>query len=214
VLYNPLTTLGRALHLSLALPWPRLRADAHIPRQIPLTAQAYTRMTHARSRLYWLLSRIDSLALRWQQGRLPSPRLRQPTSPSAGPVLQSATAQAAPARMRDPSMPGWLSRIHLPSRQIASQVEHLLVQGEMRALAQAAPQADPQAGRPLHPLCRMLGITLPDYLAMPPRPLRVKPRPMKPRRPRAPVPNPPGTPDRPLPAYVRAAVRAWRPKFG
>jgi|GEM_PF-3405943 len=207
VLYDPLTTLGRALHLCLALLWPRLRADAHIPRQIPLTAQAYTRMTHALSRLYWLLSRIDSLALRWQQGRLPRPRLRQPIPPSAGPVLQPAPAQAAPATMRDPSMHGWLSRIHLPSRQIGGQVEHLLAQGEMRALAQAAPQA----GRLLRPLCRMLGITLPDYLALPPRPRPAKPRPAKPRPTRAPAPNPP---DRPLPAYVRAAVRAWRPKFG
>ncbi|MCC7283005.1 MAG: hypothetical protein IT556_11525, partial [Acetobacteraceae bacterium] len=70
--------------------------------------------------------------------------------------------------------------------------------------------AVPQAGRILRPLCRMLGLTPPACLRLPerPRPPHQKPR-AEPRA--APPPHPPA---RPLPAYVRAAVRAWKPKFG
>lgn len=126
-------------------------------------------MAHALRRLPWLLARIDALAQRWHQGTLPTPR--HPAS--------KRTATPAPAgaqiRMRDLSANGWLARIHPPSRQVAGQIAHLLAQDSSREFAAAAPQA----GRLLRPLCRMLGVTPPDWLKLSPR------APRKPRRPRA-----------------------------
>ena len=70
--------------------------------------------------------------------------------------------------------------------------------------------ASPGAARTMRPLCRIHGINLPPAL----RRAKLPPRPPKPPRqkPRPPAPPAalPGTPDRPLPAYIRAAVRAWK----
>ena len=61
-------------------------------------------------------------------------------------------------------------------------------------------------------LARMLGVTVPDWLRLPPR-VRKPPAP----RPATPAPTPAatgtGTPDRPLPPEIRAAARAWK-KYG
>jgi hypothetical protein len=193
VFLNLHTALGRALHLTLGLLWPRLRADLHVPRQVPLPAQVQHRMALALARLPWLLRRLDRLALLWQQNRLPKPRPRR----------ARPQAQPQPPRLRDPSAQGWLSRIHLPARQFAGQIATLLEGEDARALTAAAPQA----GRLLRPLCRMLGITQPDWLKLPPRPR--KPRPPRPPRPR---PIPLTDPSLGLQPYVIAAVRAARKK--
>ncbi len=219
------TVLGRALYASLALIWPRLRADAHLPRQIPLSPQVYSRMVHALVRIPRLLARIDDLARRWQQGTLPAPRAPRTPTPdrttSPAPMRDASPAPrrdaspapmrepSSPTRMRDPSVHGWLARIHLPARQLAGQIEHLLAQEHSREFAAAAPQA----GRLLRPLCRMFGVTLPDWLKLPPR--RRKPRPARsPRRPAHPRPPSLTDPSLRLQPYVIAVARAWRPKNG
>ncbi len=63
--------------------------------------------------------------------------------------------------------------------------------------------AVPRAGRLLRPLVHALGLAEPTWLALPPRPART-------RTPPAALRPEPGTPDRPLPANIRAAVRAWK----
>ena len=183
-MYSLVTTaIGRALYASLARLWPRLRADAHLPRQTPLAPASYARMVHALHRLPWLLERIDSLAQRWHAGTLPPPR------PGPRRAPRPATPVATPPRQRDPSSHGWLARIHHPARQIACQVEHLLAQPDTRAFVAAAPQA----GRLLRPLCRMLGATPPDWLTRSPRapsarPSRARSAPRIRARPRSPTP--------------------------
>ena len=69
-------------------------------------------------------------------------------------------------------------------------------------------QAAPQAGRLLRPLCRMLGLIVPDYLRLPARPKSpAKAPPLPPKHQAA---HHTGTPDRPLPPEIRAAARAWK----
>jgi hypothetical protein len=200
--------IGRALYASLARLWPRLRADADLPRQTPLAPISYARMAHALHRIPWLLDRIDRLAQRWHAGTLPPPRpsrAPRPAPPAATPTPARQRDSSAHARQRDPSAHGWLARIHHPARQIAGQVEHLLAQPDTRAFVAAAPQA----GRLLRPLCRMLGATPPDWLKLPPRPKRpAKPRPARPRPPAL------TDPSLGLRPYVIAAARAWRSKNG
>ena len=76
--------------------------------------------------------------------------------------------------------------------------------------------AVPQAGRYLRPLCRLLAVPQPEFLALPPRPRRT--RPPRPRAPRPRAPNlrnpqlPPGDP--PFRPYVLAAARYFRKKYG
>lgn len=71
-------------------------------------------------------------------------------------------------------------------------------------------QQVPRAGRLLRPLCRMLGVTPPDYLRLPPR-ARAAKQPEKGSKATNP-PEPEASTDRPLPKYVLAAARAWRSK--
>jgi hypothetical protein len=79
-----------------------------------------------------------------------------------------------------------------------SQLQHLLADPEMAALAAAGPQL----GRLLRPLCRALGVTPPPYLTPPPPPpppraaSRAAGPPRNPRQPRQ-----PGT----IAARIRAA---------
>ncbi|MCC6718909.1 MAG: hypothetical protein IT555_13580 [Acetobacteraceae bacterium] len=158
-------------------------------------------------RIHWYLwrtaTRLDRLALRWQAGKLSPPRTRptRATTPAKPPP-----ADAPPKPPRLPTRDAWLIRLVQPTAQFAGQIEVFLADPDTRALLAAAPQA----GRLLRPLCRALGFPAPPWLRLPPRPPRTRlPRKRKSRLP-APAPVPPGTPDRPLPAYVRAAVRAWR----
>jgi hypothetical protein len=209
--YDALTALGRVLHLCIAQLWPRLRAEAGIPRQIPLTAMVYARMSRGLSRLPLLLARIDRLALRWRQGTLPKPRARTPRiAPPPAPAAYPApaphpTPAPPPTRARDPSRHGWLAHAYPAAWSTGSQIEHLLATDpDLRALAAATPQA----GRLLRPLCRMLGATIPDWLRLPPRPRRPRPRPIRARPPLL------TDPALGLQPYVIAAARADRRKFG
>ncbi|MCC6719621.1 MAG: hypothetical protein IT555_17195 [Acetobacteraceae bacterium] len=181
------TTLCQALAVTLS--GVRATVANHIARARhlePLLAFVYYRLTR-------MVLRLDRLAQRWQAGTLPKPR-------------PSRAGQPRAARAKPPALPFaiprgrlWLPRLVQPTAQYSGQVEVFLADPQTRALVEAAPQA----GRILRPLCVALGITPPPWLRLPDRP-----RP--PRKPRTPPPPPPT--DRPLPDYVRAAVRAWKPK--
>ena len=74
--------------------------------------------------------------------------------------------------------------------------------------------AAPTAGRYLRPLCRLLAVPQPEFLALPPRP-----RPRRTPRPATPRPGsprsfnlPPG--DKPFRPYVVAAARYFIKKYG
>ena len=153
------------------------------PARTPFLLLAWTRLGRA-------ATRFQSLFTRWQSGTLPAP-----IKPRAG------QPRAARARPYFPAGRAWLAGStdhHVRGR--ASQLEHLLAHPDMLAFLAAAPQA----GRILRPLCHMLGIDPPAMLRLPPRPVCVRPKPPRAAR-LAPQPL-----ARPLPAYVRAAVRAWR----
>ena len=187
----PVTT---ALCQGLAAALSGLRATVanHIARAWhlePLLALIYHRLTR-------MALRLDRLTQRWQAGTLPTPRLPRPHA--------AAPKSSRPKPIAVPKSHLWLVRLVQPTAQFIVPVEIFLANPETRALVEAAPQA----GRILRPLCRALGIAPPDWLRLPARP-------PAPRKSRAKPPRPePATPYRPLPAYIRAAVRAWKPKYG
>ncbi len=122
--------------------------------------------------------RFAGLAARLAAGTLRPPRCRRVAAPAA-----ETDAAPAPRRVR-PAEPlprgrGWLIRLVPRAAPGASQLRHLLTAPEMAELLAAAPQA----GRILRPLCRMLGVALPQFLVLPKRPPRKAAR--RPRRRRA-----------------------------
>ena len=189
----PVTT---ALCQGVAAALSGLRATVanHIARAWhlePLLALIYHRLTR-------MALRLDRLTQRWQAGTLPKPRAPQTRSAPTRPDSPKTKPIAVPKSHF------WLVRLVQPTAQYIVPVEIFLANPETRALVEAAPQA----GRILRPLCRALGITPPEWLRLPARPVT-------PRKSRAKPPRPePATPYRPLPAYIRAAVRAWKPKYG
>ncbi len=154
------------------------------------------RLTRANQRLAALLRRIA-------EGTWRAPRHRAPTIP---PRQGGKPAPYLPQRR------GWLGIIagfHM--RNVASQLQTLLDWSETHAtIAAAPPQARLALARALQTPCRLLGVNLPAILtpAGPPRP----PCQSTPRA--APTPRPILPPLRPLQPYVRAAVRAWKPRYG
>ena len=165
-----------------------------------LTLPVWSRISRTRQRLARLLGHLAA----GDAPRPPRPR---------------AAAHRSGARAPFPNRRhGWLGMmLDHNARSLASQLDHLLQQpGVAETLA-----ASPGATRTLRPLCRMLGVALPQALRPPARPPAIKPPQNPPPQPRTgpdplpdpvpdPVPDPPAPPDRPLPAYVRAAVRAWK----
>ena len=103
-----------------------------------------------------------------------------------------------------------IARIGYQAAGFASQLNHLLQQPGIAEIIAASPGA----ARSMRPLCRILGIELPTALRRPDPPPRPKPAPLQKAPPQK---TPPPAPFlRPLPAYVRAAMRAWKrgpPKF-
>ena len=159
----------------------------HTPRT-PIFLTAWTRIGRAATRL-------TTLFTRWKNNTLPAPRA--PSAPRKTP---------APKKPYFPAGQAWLAkRTDHHVRGHASQLQHLLARPDMAEFLTAVPQA----GRILRPLCHMLGIEPPAQIRPPPRSIRMRPKRIRP------TPNPVphhGTPDRPLPAYIRAAVRAWKKK--
>ncbi len=155
-------------------------------------------------RLGRIAQRLDRLVLRWHAGSLPQPR----------PARASRAGAEPRPRIAVPNSHAWPIRHVQPTAQYIAQVEHFLAHPQLRALVAAAPQT----GRLLRPLCRMLAIAPPDWLRLPKR-QRVSFSPPalgrgEPEGGSSSVvlsqKQPPGTPDRPLPPYIRAAVRAWK----
>ncbi|MCC6719713.1 MAG: hypothetical protein IT555_17665 [Acetobacteraceae bacterium] len=168
----------------------RVAIGTHVgrhPAQAPL-------LNHACDYLSRAMQRFQRLFARWRAGtpiRARTARPRHPAAPRTTPRFPTANA--------------WLTaRVGYTAAGHGSQLQYLLATPEAADFIREVPQA----GRLLRPLCHMLGIApAPLGLALPPAP----PRPRRIRQRRPPPPEP-ATPYRPLPAYVRAAVRAWKPK--
>ena len=86
-----------------------------------------------------------------------------------------------------------------PCAEAGAWLHYFLQRDDMPAFLAAVPRA----GRLLRPLCHMLGVPLPEYLKLPPRPR--KPRARKPRTPRARSLSLEG-----FPPYLQRAIRHWR----
>ncbi len=149
-----------------------------------------------------LFARLHAL---WLANRLPAPR---------APRARTAKVQTAPTRPLPPPIPrakGWFVN--------AGQHHAGLAHAQLNAFLERAdlPQflaAVPRAGRYLRPLCRLLAVPQPAFLALPPR-LRPKrtPRPRVPRPPSLRNPQlPPGDP--PFRPYVLAAARYFQKTYG
>jgi len=146
----------------------------------------YLRIIRVHERLLRLLGNLAA-------GRLPRPHTPRPTPPARSPPTPAIPTPQAHL---------WIIRkLGWQAVGCASQLSTLLHAPGVAATIATSPGAT----RTLRPLCRLLGIDLPT-------PLRLQPRPEAPPRParRSTPPTPHHPPDRPLPAYVRAAVRAWK----
>ena len=172
-----------------AIPQPNL---AH-----PLPAETWFRLTQ---RLGRLAHRLRTLFARYEANTLPAPR------PSRARIPQIRAPQP-----RLPNARGWIGARIAAAAPCAGAIENLLHNiPQMREFVQAAPQA----GRLLRPLAHMLGVTLPEYLRLQPRP-PFSPLALGRGEPEGGSrttnqPRPQGTPDRPLPPEIRAAARAWK----
>lgn len=173
-----LSTLGRSLQRTLSRVCGILAVFMNIQLNRPVQPLLF--VVHTRvNRLLW---RLDRLALRWQQGRLPAPR---------PPVQRASRPKPAAPALRVPGGKAWLMKLAPPTGEMYQHVEALLADPEVAALAAAAPQA----GRLLRPLARMFGLELPEYLRLPARP-----KPQRPKRPRA---------RHPMHGKTMAEVAAW-----
>ena len=170
------------------------RPDPKAPSKLPEPVWSLLWLRLAR-----LSARFTALHTKWRENRLPTPRIR-PKRPSPTPTTP---------RLRLPEEFGWVNRRIPECAPPAGMLDALVRDPGTRAFVAAAPQA----ARLLRPLCHAIGIKQPDWLALP-------------RRTRRPRPRRPGTarpsfaallraipPDRPLQPYVLAAAKAAR-KFG
>ncbi len=171
------------------------------------------RETHALmvQKLYNRVGRAARLFARlydlWRANRLPAPRPSRARTPKA---------QTAPTRPLPPPIPrakGWFMNAGQHHAGLAHfQLNAFLERPDLPAFLAAVPRA----GRYLRPLCRLLAVPQPAFLALPPRP-----RPKRAPRPRATPPRrlnlrnpqlPPGDP--PFRPYVLAAARYFRKRYG
>ena len=172
-----------------------------------LASETWILLTHRISRI---AQRFRTLFARYQAGTLPAPRPSRAGAPSN---RQPETSLPAP---RFPGGRGWIGAHIQAAAPCTGTLDYLLLNTpQMQQFVQAAPQA----GRLLRPLCRMLGLTLPEYLRLPSRPKPPASRPPPAcggsrREALGPQSNPereaPTTPDRPLQPEIRAAARAWK----
>jgi hypothetical protein len=162
------------------------------------TAPLWNRISRIRQRLSRLL---DAIA----QGRPPRTRKPTPTKPRSDPPKRERV------KLPHPRQHGWLvAKLGWEAAAYTSQLQHVLMDPEAQAALADAIAHSPGIARNLRPLCRLLGVPLPPCLHLPPRP----PRPLPQRKPKPKQPRSQGLlpTDRPLPAYVRAAVRVWKPR--
>jgi len=134
-------------------------------------------------RLNRLAARFAGIAARVAAGTA-TPRRRASPNP--------ASARPRKPYARLPRRFGWLVRLEREAAAAAgSQLQHLLTDPEMAGILAAAPQA----GRILRPLCRMLGINLPEPLRRTPPARRTPASPPPAASPSDPPPPPPRAPD-------------------
>lgn len=114
---------------------------------------------------------------------------------------RSAAAQNASAL---PRRVAWLLRLVPESAAGASQLQHLLAGPEMAALVAAAPQT----GRVPRPLCRMLGVRPPAFLALPPPVRRAPPAQAATAARAAPAASSPNPPRHKGPPHRKGPMRA------
>ncbi len=149
-----------------------------------------------------LFARLHAL---WLANRLPAPR------PSRA---RTAKAQTEPTRPLPPPIPrakGWFLNAGQHHAGLAHfQLNAFLEREDLPAFLATVPQA----GRYLRPLCRLLAVPQPAFLALPPRPHRKRAsRPRAPRPPSLRNPQlPPGDP--PFRPYVLAAARYFQKAYG
>jgi hypothetical protein len=131
------------------------------------------------TRLRRMATRVAKLAARVQAGTLPKQRAKQPpsdentrrtrgenprhTCASRYPGMPASFLPGSPPP-RLPNTFGWLIRMVPAAACCRSQLHHLLSDPEFATLLTAAPQM----GRVLRPLCRMLAIKVPAFLARAP----------------------------------------------
>ena len=162
------------------------------------TVPLWNRISRIRQRLSGLL---DAIA----QGR--PPRRHTPTPTPA----RADRPGRERVKLPHPRQHGWLvARLGWEAAIFGSQLQHVLDDPQCQAALADAVAHSPGIARNLRPLCRLLSVPLPPCLHLPPRP--PKPRPQRKPKPRTPRPQGLLSTDRPLPAYVRAAVRAWKPR--
>ena len=162
--------------------------NPHQPAKIP--GETWVLLWH---RLNRLAARFQALFARWQTNTLPTPRIR-------------ASRPYTPREyLRLPTTPGWINHRIAEAAPCAGTLDILLQHPELPKFLQQAPQA----GRLLRPLCRALGRPTPNCLKLPANPKPVLPSPRLRGEPEG-GPHAPTTPDRPLPANIRAAARAWK----
>ena len=163
---SPITALARRLWTAFTVAANPVNVHMRLYHHIPMPV-----LILALHRMWRLIARFDRLVLKWERGQLSTPRPR---------ARRSATARKAPApALRLPLRFGWLGKLVPAAQAGAGPLTYLLHEqpDEARALVAAAPQA----GRLLRPLCRIFGVTPPDWLKLPRRPR--KPRPPKPPAP-------------------------------
>jgi hypothetical protein len=146
----------------------------------------------------------------WRANRLPAPRPTRARTPKAAPAL---TPETAPKPPHIPRAKGWFMNA---GQHHAGLAHHHLTEFLARADLPDFLAAVPSAGRYLRPLCRLLAVPQPTFLALPPRPRRTRtprPRATHPRRLNLRNPQlPPGDP--PFRPYVLAAARYFRKRYG
>ncbi len=165
---NFVSTLARRLYTAFKAAAEPVNAHLRLHYRTPMPL-----LVLALLRMHRLVGRLDRLVLKWERGLLPTPRPRAPRPTTA----RKPAGPALPTRF------GWLGKL-VPAAQAGAGLLDMMLQepnGEARALVAAAPQA----GRILRPLCRIWGVTPPDWLALPRRPRKRRaPQPPKPRKPR------------------------------
>ena len=137
----------------------------------PWTAPIWARLNRANRRLQALLAHLAA-------GRLPRPHVPRPRHPSTPDPMTAAPLPPLPRAQ------AWLVRmIGYRAAGYGAQLQTLLHDPATLAVLAAAPSA----GRTLRPFCRLLGVTLPAVLQLPPRaPRQPRSRPAQPR-PKPPV---------------------------
>ena len=137
----------------------------------PWTAPIWARFNRANRRLQALLAHLAA-------GRLPRPHVPRPRHPYTRDPMTAAPLPPLPRAQ------AWLVRmIGYHAAGYGAQLQTLLHDPATLAVLAAAPSA----GRTLRPFCRLLGVTLPAVLQLPPRaPRQPRSRPAQPR-PKPPV---------------------------